>query len=121
MHYVQHSVKLKQLKLHNPRRRKILPFYHFQQIQRMQPNFMTDTMRNLTHTVNNRNNPKLRIFSFIPPRQPPWQHIHGIHGNPYIQHDFKFDTIGFFIRDMPNGENTNSEVFTFKLHKEPTS
>ena len=40
----------------------------FQPIQRSQPIFMTDGIRNLIHTKHNQGNAKLRIFSFTPQR-----------------------------------------------------
>ena len=43
--------------------------YCFQPIQRMQPNFKTDGVRNFMFTEQNGDNAKLRIFSFIPQRQ----------------------------------------------------
>ena len=43
--------------------------YCFQPIQRLQPNFITDDIRNFMYTKHNGGNAKLRIFSFIPQRQ----------------------------------------------------
>ena len=43
--------------------------YCFQPIQRLQPNFKTDGIRNFVYTKHNGDNAKLRIFSFIPQRQ----------------------------------------------------
>ena len=43
--------------------------YCFQRIQRFQPNFKTDSIRNFMYTKHNGDNAKLRIFSFIPQRQ----------------------------------------------------
>ena len=48
---------------------KNISTYRFQSIQRLQPNFMTDGIRNFMYTKHNRGNPKLRIFSFILQRQ----------------------------------------------------
>ena len=47
--------------------------YCFQLIQRLQPNFKTDGIRNFMYTKHNGDNAKLRIFSFIPqlPRMQP--------------------------------------------------
>ena len=42
----------------------------FQPIQRLQPNFKTEGTGNFMYTKHNRDNAKLRIFSFIPQRQP---------------------------------------------------
>ena len=42
----------------------------FQPIQRLQPNFKTDGIRNFMYTKHNGDNANLRIFSFIPQRQP---------------------------------------------------
>ena len=38
-------------------------------MRRLQPNFKTDGIRNFMYTEHNRDNAKLRIFSFIPQRQ----------------------------------------------------
>ena len=43
--------------------------YCFRPMQRLQPYFKTDSMRNFMYTKHNRGNTKLRIFSFIPQRQ----------------------------------------------------
>ena len=43
--------------------------YWFQSIQRLQPNSKTYTIRNFMYTKHNRDNSKLRIFSFIPQRR----------------------------------------------------
>ena len=43
--------------------------YCFQPVQRLQPNFKTDGIRNFMHTKHNGDNAELRIFSFIPQRQ----------------------------------------------------
>ena len=43
--------------------------YHFQQIQCLQPNFMTDGRRTFIHIKYNGDNPKVRKFSFIPQGQ----------------------------------------------------
>ena len=43
--------------------------YCFQPIQRLQPNVKTDGIKHLLYTKHNKNNAKLRIFSFIPQRQ----------------------------------------------------
>ena len=48
---------------------KNISTYLFQSIQRFQPNFMTDGIRNFMYTKHNGDNAKLRIFSFIPQRQ----------------------------------------------------
>ena len=48
---------------------KNISTYRFQSIQRLQPNFMTDDIRNFMYTIRNGDNTKLRIFSFIPQRQ----------------------------------------------------
>ena len=44
--------------------------YRFQPMQRLQPNCMTDSLRNLMFTKHNGDNAKVRIFSFISERQP---------------------------------------------------
>ena len=56
----------KQLILNND---KNIFTYCFQPIQRLQPNFITDDIRNFMYTKHNGGNAKLRIFSFIPQRQ----------------------------------------------------
>ena len=43
--------------------------YCFQPIQRLQPNFKVDGIRTFMYTKYNKDNAKLRIFSFIPQRQ----------------------------------------------------
>ena len=43
--------------------------YCFQSIQRLQPNSKTYAIRNFMHTKHNGDNPKLRIFSFLPEQQ----------------------------------------------------
>ena len=43
--------------------------YCFQPIQRLQPNFKTDGIRNFMYTNHNENNAKLRTFSSTPQRQ----------------------------------------------------
>ena len=43
--------------------------YCFQPIQRLQPNFKTDSTRNFMYTKHNGDNAKLRVFSFIPRQQ----------------------------------------------------
>ena len=45
---------------------KNISTYRFQSIQRLQPNFMTDGIRNFMYTNHNGDKAKLRIFSFIP-------------------------------------------------------
>ena len=40
--------------------------YRFQRTKRLQPNFMTDSIRTFMYTRHSRDNAKLRIFSFIP-------------------------------------------------------
>ena len=42
--------------------------YCFQSIQRLQPNSKTYAIRNFKYTKHNGDNPKSRIFSFIPQR-----------------------------------------------------
>ena len=44
--------------------------YCFQSMQRLQPNSKTYAIRNFMYTKHNGDNPKLRIFSFIPQRRP---------------------------------------------------
>ena len=43
--------------------------YHFQPIQRLQPNFMTDGVRTFMYSKQSGDNSKLRIFAFIPQQQ----------------------------------------------------
>ena len=43
--------------------------HSFQSIQRLQPNCKTYAIRNFMHTKHNGDNPKLRIFSFLPEQQ----------------------------------------------------
>ena len=56
----------------------------FQSIQRLQPNFMIDGIRNFMYTKHNGDNAKLRVFSFILQRQ-------------LIQTNFMDDSIRTFI------------------------
>ena len=58
--------------------------YRFQPIQRLQPNLMTDGIRNFMYAKHNGDNAKLRIFSFMPQRQG-------------IQPNFMNDSIRTFI------------------------
>ena len=88
---------------------KNISTYRFQLIQRLQPNFMTDGIRNFMYTKHNGDNAKLRIFSLILQRQ-------------RIQLNFMNDSIETFIdtkqlntRTQP--EQPNSAVFIFKLRK----
>ena len=53
-------------------------------MQRLQPNFMTDGMRNFIHSKHNGDNAKLRILSFMPQQQ-------------YIQSNFTNDSIRTLI------------------------
>ena len=48
---------------------KNISTFCFQPVQRLQPHFKTDGIRNFRHTKHNGDNAKLRIFSFIPQRQ----------------------------------------------------
>ena len=48
---------------------KNISTYRFQSVQRLQPNFMTDGIRNFMYAKHKGDNAKLRIFSFIPQRQ----------------------------------------------------
>ena len=91
---------------------KNISTYRFQSIQRLQPNFMTDGIRNFMYTKHNGDNAKLRIFSFIPQQQ-------------RIQPNFMDDSIKTFIHTKQlnthiQPEQPNSAVFTFKLHKKLT-
>ena len=105
---------------------KNISTYRFQPMQRLQPNFITDGIRNFMYTKHNGDNAELRIFSFIPQRQ-------------RIQPNFMNDSIRTFIHtkqlnthtqpEQPkqqlvaqiicsyNWDNTNSAVFIFNLRK----
>ena len=48
---------------------KNISTYRFQSIQRLQPNFMTDGIRNFIYTKRNEDKSKFRIFFFIWQRQ----------------------------------------------------
>ena len=58
--------------------------YCFQPIQRLQPNFMTDSRTTFMHAKYNGDNQKVRIFSLKPQRQ-------------RIQHKFMIDSMRSFI------------------------
>ena len=62
-------VQQKQLKQLRSTDRKNIIAYRFQTIQRLQPDFITDGIRNFMYTKHNGNYAKVRIFSFIPQRQ----------------------------------------------------
>ena len=88
---------------------KNISTYRFQSIQRLQPNFMTDGVRNFMYTKQNGDNAQIRIFSFIPQRQ-------------RIQPNFINDSIRIFIHTKQLNTHTqpgqpNSAVFIFKLSK----
>ena len=71
--------------------------YCFQLIQRLQPNFVTDGIRNFMYTKHNRDNAKLRIFSFIPQRQ-------------RIQPNFMNDSIRTFIHTKQLNTHTHAHT-----------
>ena len=102
--------------------------YCFQPIQRSQPNFKTDGIRNFMKTKHNANNAKLRIFSFIPQRQ-------RIQPN-FLNHTYQITkhtnttrttktTTSAWVSPLTqnicsyNGDNANSGVFIFKLSYNP--
>ena len=74
---------------------KNISTYRFQSIQRLQPNFMTDGIRNFMYTKHNGDNAKLRIFSFIPQRQ-------------RIQPNFMNDSIKTFIHTKQLNTHTHT-------------
>ena len=71
-------------------------------MQRLQPNFMTDGIRNFMYTKHNRDITKLRIFSFIPQRQ-------------RIQPNFMNDSIRTFIhtKQLNNTHNLNNQILQY--------
>ena len=78
---------------------KNISTYRFQSIQRLQPNFMTYGIRNFMYTKHNRDNAKLRIFSFIPQRQ-------------RMQPNFMDDSIRTFIHtNQRNTQTTRTTKF----------
>ena len=87
---------------HDPNNRNSLSttpqIYRFQQMQRLQPNLMTDGIRNFIHTKHNKDNKKLRIFSFVSQRQ-------------RIQPKYISDGIRNFMHTKHNGENLNLKIF----------
>ena len=74
---------------------KNISTYRFQSIQRLQPNFMTDGIRNFMYTKHNEDNAKLRIFSFIPQRQ-------------RMQPNFMNDSIRTFIHTKQLSTHTHN-------------
>ena len=74
----------------------------FQPIQSLQPNFMTDDIRNFMYTIRNGDNTKLRIFSFIPQRQ-------------RKQPNFMNDSIATFIHTKQPNTYTQPEQPTTTL------
>ena len=70
--------------------------YRFQQMQRLQPNCMTDSLRNLMFTKHNGDNAKVRIFSFILQRQP-------------IQPNFMTDSMRRIIHNKQSNTQTQLE------------
>ena len=96
----------------------------FQLIQRLQPNFKTDGIRSFMYTKHNGDNAKLRIFSFVPQRQP-------IQPN-FMNHTYQTTkhtnttqttktTTSKLVSPLPqslcsyNWGNANSGVFIFKF------
>ena len=70
--------------------------YCFQPIQRLQPNFKTDGIRNFMYTKHKEDNEKLQIFSFKPQRQ-------------HIQLNFMNDSIRTFIHTKQPNIQTQPE------------
>ena len=84
---------------------KNISTYRFQSIQRLQPNFLTDGIRNFMYTKHNRDNAKLTIFSFIPQRE-------------RIQPDFMDDSIRTFIHTKQlnihtHTHNPNNQILQY--------
>ena len=75
---------------------KNISTYRFQPVQRLQPNFMTDGIRNFMHTKHNGDNVKLRTFSFILQRQ-------------HIQPNFMNGSIRTFVHTKQSNTHTQPE------------
>ena len=82
---------------------KNISTYRFQSIQRLQPNFMTDGIRNFMYTKHNGDNAKLRIFSFIPQRQ-------------RIKTNFMNDSIRTFIHTIQLNTHTTRTTKFCSIH-----
>ena len=104
--------------------------YCFQPIQRLQPNFKTDSIRNFMYTKHNGDNAKLRIFSFIPQRQriqPSFMNL----TYQTTKHTNTTQTIKATTSTQVsplthrlcsyNWDNANSGVFVFKLCNKSTN
>ena len=102
----------------------------FQLIQRLQPNFKTDDIRSFMYTKHNGDNAKLRIFSFVPQRQP-------IQPN-FMNHTYQTTkhtnttqttktTTSTLVSQLTqclssyNWDNANSRVFIFELRNKLAS
>ena len=104
--------------------------YCFQPIQRLQLNFKTDGIKNFMYTMHNKNNAKLRIFSFILQRQRIQPNITN-HTNQTTKHTntnwTTKTTISTWVSPLTqslcscNWDNTNSGVFIFKLRNKSTN
>ena len=82
---------------------KNISTYRFEPIQRLQPNFMTDGIRNFMYTKHNKDNAKLRIFSFILQRQ-------------RIQPNFLNDSIKTFIHTKELNTHTTRTTKFCSIH-----
>ena len=78
---------------------KNISTFRFQSIQRLQPNFMTDGIRNFMYTKHNGDNAKLIVFSFIPQLQ-------------RIQPNFMNDSIKTFIHTKQLNTHTQTHTHT---------
>ena len=83
---------------------KNISTYLFQSTQRLQPDFMTDGIRNFMYTKHNGDNAKLIIFSFIPQLQ-------------RIQPNFMNDSIKTFhtyqTTKHKNTHNPNNQILQY--------
>ena len=79
---------------------KNISTYRFQSIQRLEPNFLTDGIRNFMYTKLNGDNAQLRIFSFIPQRQ-------------RMQPNFMNDSIRIFIHTKQLNTLTHTRTTKF--------
>ena len=100
----------------------------FQPIQRLQPNFKTDGIRNFMYTKHNGDNANLRIFSFIPQRQPIQPNFMNRTANrTYQTTKLKNITTSTWVSPLTqslcsyNWNNADSGVFIFKLRNKSTN
>ena len=111
--------------------------YCFQPIQRIQPNYMTDSSGTFMHTKYNWNNPKVRTFSLMLQRQRiPLKTLTDrmggfIHTKQTNKHTNTIRTtktttstyVSLVTQSLCsyNWDNANSVIFVFKIRNKPTT